>query len=337
MSVAMMSPQMLTPQQMQQILSPPQLQALLQQQQALMLQQVSLAPGPPEGQGEEGEVFQALASPAPTLFTTNITKSQSSGRNQRDRSGRTDLHSSRTAGEGSEVRPLPQQTPTHPHTPSQHPTCISKPQRRTKNILALHPHPPREGEGSALCGEAPRSPLRPLSVPSPSRLCSGALLWESLSRSRHLPAGPSVSRQPSHERAGRCFGVSSPPPALTHSRPAVDPQLQEYYKKQQEQLHLQLLTQQQAGKQQPKEVRGSGRAGCAAQRTPAPHLQCQPSPSHGLGVPKWPGQDGLVGVVEKPGKAGGWDGGMEAHIPPPPLNPIQSSSPCVVGLGEQKG
>lgn len=45
MSVAMMSPQMLTPQQMQQILSPPQLQALLQQQQALMLQQVSLAPG----------------------------------------------------------------------------------------------------------------------------------------------------------------------------------------------------------------------------------------------------------------------------------------------------
>lgn len=45
MSVAMMSPQMLTPQQMQQILSPPQLQALLQQQQALMLQQVSLASG----------------------------------------------------------------------------------------------------------------------------------------------------------------------------------------------------------------------------------------------------------------------------------------------------
>ncbi|XP_075411247.1 forkhead box protein P4 isoform X3 [Tenrec ecaudatus] len=39
-SVAMMSPQMLTPQQMQQLLSPPQLQALLQQQQALMLQQL---------------------------------------------------------------------------------------------------------------------------------------------------------------------------------------------------------------------------------------------------------------------------------------------------------
>ncbi|XP_048110853.1 forkhead box protein P4 isoform X15 [Alosa alosa] len=38
-SMAMMTPQMITPQQMQQILSPPQLQALLQQQQALMLQQ----------------------------------------------------------------------------------------------------------------------------------------------------------------------------------------------------------------------------------------------------------------------------------------------------------
>ncbi|XP_010152327.1 PREDICTED: forkhead box protein P4, partial [Eurypyga helias] len=36
----MMSPQMITPQQMQQILSPPQLQALLQQQQAIMLQQL---------------------------------------------------------------------------------------------------------------------------------------------------------------------------------------------------------------------------------------------------------------------------------------------------------
>ncbi|KAG8451078.1 hypothetical protein GDO86_003383 [Hymenochirus boettgeri] len=39
-SVAMMSPQMITPQQMQQILSPAQLQAVLQQQQAIMLQQL---------------------------------------------------------------------------------------------------------------------------------------------------------------------------------------------------------------------------------------------------------------------------------------------------------
>ena len=50
-SVAMMSPQMLTPQQMQQILSPPQLQALLQQQQALMIQQVSMPLGPRGGRG----------------------------------------------------------------------------------------------------------------------------------------------------------------------------------------------------------------------------------------------------------------------------------------------
>uniref|UniRef100_A0AAZ3RDU7 Forkhead box P4 n=1 Tax=Oncorhynchus tshawytscha TaxID=74940 RepID=A0AAZ3RDU7_ONCTS len=41
MSMAMLTPQMISPQQMQQILSPPQLQALLQQQQALMLQQVT--------------------------------------------------------------------------------------------------------------------------------------------------------------------------------------------------------------------------------------------------------------------------------------------------------
>nr|XP_033773670.1 forkhead box protein P4 [Geotrypetes seraphini] len=40
MSMAMMPPQMITSQHMQQILSPPQLQALLQQQQAIMLQQL---------------------------------------------------------------------------------------------------------------------------------------------------------------------------------------------------------------------------------------------------------------------------------------------------------
>lgn len=57
-----------------------------------------------------------------------------------------------------------------------------------------------------------------------------------------------------------CSGVVSPLPRLMHSAPPPATQLQEYYKKQQEQLHLQLLTQQQAGKQQPKEVRGSGMA-----------------------------------------------------------------------------
>uniref|UniRef100_A0A8C5LJW1 Forkhead box P4 n=1 Tax=Leptobrachium leishanense TaxID=445787 RepID=A0A8C5LJW1_9ANUR len=44
-SVAMMSPQMITQQQMQQILSPGQIQAVLQQQQALMLQQVRTVKG----------------------------------------------------------------------------------------------------------------------------------------------------------------------------------------------------------------------------------------------------------------------------------------------------
>lgn len=46
--------------------------------------------------------------------------------------------------------------------------------------------------------------------------------------------------------------------AAPGSCPLLFPQLQEYYKKQQEQLHLQLLTQQQAGKQQPKEVSDEG-------------------------------------------------------------------------------
>lgn len=62
----MMSPQMLTPQQMQQILSPPQLQALLQQQQALMLQQVSPASGQLGSWGVACLLFTGL-------FTANIT------------------------------------------------------------------------------------------------------------------------------------------------------------------------------------------------------------------------------------------------------------------------
>uniref|UniRef100_A0AAR2JR31 Fork-head domain-containing protein n=1 Tax=Pygocentrus nattereri TaxID=42514 RepID=A0AAR2JR31_PYGNA len=53
-SMAMMTPQMITPQQMQQILSPPQLQALLQQQQALMLQQVTYTHTPSHSQQQLG-------------------------------------------------------------------------------------------------------------------------------------------------------------------------------------------------------------------------------------------------------------------------------------------
>lgn len=86
MSVAMMSQQMLTPQQMQQILSPPQLQALLQQQQALMLQQVSLAPGqtPPHPH----------AHPTPATPSLSRTEDLGCGRNQRDCPHQMDLHSS---------------------------------------------------------------------------------------------------------------------------------------------------------------------------------------------------------------------------------------------------
>uniref|UniRef100_A0A2K6ANS4 Forkhead box P4 n=1 Tax=Macaca nemestrina TaxID=9545 RepID=A0A2K6ANS4_MACNE len=58
-SVAMMSPQMLTPQQMQQILSPPQLQALLQQQQALMLHPLCPPPrAPHQALGNKQLAFQ---------------------------------------------------------------------------------------------------------------------------------------------------------------------------------------------------------------------------------------------------------------------------------------
>lgn len=66
------------------------------------------APRLREGQGVPG-------LPTPTLFTSNITKGHSSVRNQRDCSGQTDLPSSRTAGERSEVRPLPQQNPPPLH------------------------------------------------------------------------------------------------------------------------------------------------------------------------------------------------------------------------------
>lgn len=119
-------------------------------------------------------------------------------------------------------------------------------------------------------------------------------------------------------------------PALTPSRPAIHPQLQEYYKKQQEQLHLQLLTQQQAGKQQPKEVRGLGRAGHALQRTPALHPPLQPRPGQRLGIPEWLGENCFVGTVEISGEAGegvaAGGGGVEAHssISPQPRSVLFS-------------
>uniref|UniRef100_A0A8C9TDK8 Forkhead box P4 n=1 Tax=Scleropages formosus TaxID=113540 RepID=A0A8C9TDK8_SCLFO len=98
-SVAMMTPQMITPQQMQQILSPPQLQALLQQQQALMLQQVSSTPRRTSmcihlmhlfKECEEGTV-------TPTegwALVVYLAKSEEGGETCRDCLGPTDLFSS---------------------------------------------------------------------------------------------------------------------------------------------------------------------------------------------------------------------------------------------------
>lgn len=111
MSVAMMSPQMLTPQQMQQILSPPQLQALLQQQQALMLQQVSLAPGQLGSPGGEGGAGQAQASHlSPCLLPTSLRARTVAETRETARAGLICIPPG-AAGERSEVRPLPQQHP----------------------------------------------------------------------------------------------------------------------------------------------------------------------------------------------------------------------------------
>lgn len=103
----MMSPQMLTPQQMQQMLSPPQLQALLQQQQALMLQQVSLAPGQLGNRGDRG-VGRHCASPFPPC----LLPTSPSGRNQRGCSGQTGI----PPGQLGEVRDQASPTAAPPHS-----------------------------------------------------------------------------------------------------------------------------------------------------------------------------------------------------------------------------
>lgn len=80
MSVAMMTPQVITPQQMQQILqqqvlSPQQLQVLLQQQQALMLQQV-IVPTPPVTCTTQGpSLHSKFPSPEQQLFLLKIKQS----------------------------------------------------------------------------------------------------------------------------------------------------------------------------------------------------------------------------------------------------------------------
>lgn len=207
-------------------------------------------------------MFQALASPLPPCLLPTSPKAKAVAETRETAPAGLTCIPPGQLGRGQRLGLSHSRLPHTPIRPPSAPPVSPNPregQRTCWHFILTH-----QGRGRArrCAGRLPSA----LSVPSPSPLrplSIQALLWESLSRSRYLPAGPSVSQQPSPERVGRCFGVSSPPPVLTHSHPAVDPQLQEYYKKQQEQLHLQLLTQQQAGKQQPKEVRGSGGAGCA--------------------------------------------------------------------------
>lgn len=136
MSVAMMSPQMLAPQQMQQILSPPQLQALLQQQQALMLQQVSLAPGQLGGQREDGGAGEALTSHLPPclLPTSLLAKAgaETGGTAQAGLIGIPPGQLGRGQGSGLSHR----STPILPLLPA--PPLYPEPQGRAKywNILA---------------------------------------------------------------------------------------------------------------------------------------------------------------------------------------------------------
>ena len=85
MSVAMMTPQVITPQQMQQILqqqvlSPQQLQVLLQQQQALMLQQVMVLPPPPASHGPWGpSLHSGFPSPEQLLCPSKRKQSREGG------------------------------------------------------------------------------------------------------------------------------------------------------------------------------------------------------------------------------------------------------------------
>lgn len=105
---------------------------------------------------------------------------------------------------------------------------------------------------------------------SPLPLSVLALLREALSMQTadrggqgSPPAGPSVLQQPSPERAGAALGVSSPASANPLPPLLSIPSCRNITRSSKSSSTLQLLTQQQAGKQQPKEVRGLGRAGHA--------------------------------------------------------------------------
>lgn len=339
MSVAMMSPQMLTPQQMQQILSPPQLQALLQQQQALMLQQVSAPQAAGEaGRGGWGAPGTGLPHshpvyyphhPGPEQWQKETRETAQAGLacippGQLGRGQRSGLSHSRPSPPTPPPPMLPHSVPAPPYlqTPG-----------RSKDIQAPCPEPPGRQRAPG-CGAKLPSPFPPFH-PIPG-------LLRDPSQSRPLPSCPGGHLF--HKRAGVALGLAllwgRPSPACANPfPPAVHSQLQEYYKKQQEQLHLQLLTQQQAGKQQPKEVR-AGAGPEVSLKGPAPHLQTPPSP-HPLdntGNPKVARRELPCGDTRKKereaeggdGAAGAW--GTETPVSPFP--PTSFSPSHLIRLGE---
>lgn len=183
-----MSPQMLTPQQMQQILSPPQLQALLQQQQALMLQQVSVAPG----QLRSG----SHASPQVCLLPTSRR-----GRNQRDCLGRTDLHSSGAVGGGQRSGLSASSALAHlPPEPLGRASCwhILAP-----STLTSSGDPPRGRAGWAVRDEAPPLPS-PLTEPLSAEVSLPGPVSHGPTQAPH-----SCLQEPGHHRAGVALGSAA--------------------------------------------------------------------------------------------------------------------------------
>lgn len=283
---------------------------------------------------EEGGALQALAFPTPTLFTTHITPGQNSGRKKPERLLRLDwpafLQDSWGEVRGQASPTADPHPPPHPHQCSLtvcRPHRISKPregQRTSRHLVLNH-------QGDRGLRAVGQSSPPPFLLSTPSRGCLGTRLRADLS--------PAVLEDTCSTR-GLALLWGRPSPACANPfPPAVHSQLQEYYKKQQEQLHLQLLTQQQAGKQQPKEVR-AGAGPEVSLKGPAPHLQTPPSP-HPLdntGNPKVARRELPCGDTRKKereaeggdGTAGAW--GTETPVSPFP--PTSFSPSHLIRLGE---
>lgn len=203
-------------------------------------------------------MFQALASPLPPCLLPTSPKAKAVAETRETAPAGLTCIPPGQLGRGQRLGLSHSRLPHTPIRPPSAPPVSPNPregQRTCWHFILTH-----QGRGRArrCAGRLPSA----LSVPSPSPLRPGSALGEPLSEQISPCWTICFTAAQSREGWPLLWGQQSPP-VLTHSHPAVDPQLQEYYKKQQEQLHLQLLTQQQAGKQQPKEVRGSGGAGCA--------------------------------------------------------------------------